>query len=83
MRLTMLLALSSSLAFAQNAAQVQAKQDIATHNLEATQEQAQFQQMSNPVVKSPFTPAPRFSPKPGSFHGSIPSLSLRTPLTAP
>ncbi len=76
MRLSMLMVLSSSLTLAQNTAQMQAKQDMATHNLEAAQQQAQFQQMLNPSVKTPFTPAPRFSPKPGSFTGGVPSVSI-------
>jgi hypothetical protein len=76
MRLTFLVVLSSSLAFAQNAAQMQARQDIATHNLEAVQQQVLFQQRLNPSVKTPFTPAPRFLPKPGTFQGSVPSVSI-------
>lgn len=76
MRLTMLMVLSSSLAFAQNAGQMQAKQDIATHNLQGAQQSAQFQQMLNSSVNSPFTPAPRLSPKPGSFQGRIPTVSI-------
>jgi hypothetical protein len=55
---------------------MQVQQDIATHNLQAAQQQAQFQQMSNPSVKIPFTPAPKFSPKPGTFQGSRPSVSI-------
>lgn len=80
MRLTLLVVLSASLAFAQTAAQMQAKQDIATHNLEATQQQAQFQEMLNPNTTSPFTPAPKFSPKPGTFRGNIPSVSITDPI---
>ena len=63
------------MAFAQTAAQMQAQQDIATHNLQGAQQQAQFQQMLNPSVKIPFTPAPKFSPKPGAFNGT-PSVSI-------
>jgi hypothetical protein len=76
MRLTMLMVLSSSLAFAQNAGQMQAKQDMATHNLQGAQQSAQFQQMLNSSVNSPFTPAPRLSPKPGTFQGRIPTVSI-------
>ena len=76
MRLAMLMVLFSSLAFAQTEAQMQAAQAKAQHNSEAVQQNAQFQQMVNPSAKSPFTPAPRFSPKPGAFPGSIPSVSI-------
>ena len=72
MRLTVFLVLLSSLAFAQTEAQMQAAQAKAQHNLEAAQQTAQ---MTWPV-DLPVTVAPKFSPKPGTFQGSIPPVAI-------
>jgi len=72
MRLTICVVLLSSLVFAQNAAQTQAAQDRARHAVQSEQQAGQAAALFNSSV----TPGPKFSPKPGTFHGSIPPVSI-------
>jgi lipoprotein-anchoring transpeptidase ErfK/SrfK len=72
MRLTVFVVLLSSLAFSQNAGQVQAAQEKAQHAEASAQQSVQ----AAPILNARVTPTPRFSPKPGTFPGSLPAVTI-------
>jgi len=62
----------SSWVFAQNPGQVQAAQQQAQHTVQAAQQSAE----SNSGIDYRVTLAPKFSPKPGTFQGAIPPVTI-------
>lgn len=72
MRLTMFVVVLSSSVFAQSPGQVQAAQEQARHTVQAAQQSGEF----NSGVDYRVALAPKFSPKPGTFHGVIPPVTI-------
>ena len=76
MRLTVFVILLSSSVFAQTAAQMQGAQEKVQHNVQSEQESWKAAQALNSSINPRVTPAPRFSPKPGIFQGSVPGVAI-------
>lgn len=79
MRITIVVLVLSSFVFAQRPEQMKAAEEKAQHTLESMREQDRSAAMLNSGTNSPatrVTPKPRFSPKPGTFQGSIPPVAI-------
>lgn len=77
----LLVAQTPSLSAAQMASQ-QAQRDAAeaqrqaNSGLQAHQQATRLSQSTPPVIRTPVTQRPRFSPKPGTYRGSVPQVTI-------
>lgn len=76
MRLAVFVVLLSSLVFAQSPEQMKAAQEKAQHTVQNAQQQALAASVLRSSMYPPVTPAPRFSPKPGTYQGRMPPVTI-------